>query len=286
LLVAACDTGQVANLSIRSPSPGDSFTRDTIGVFGGRVAVVEVDVFSSGLAVTELLVEGRDVSDNRGSAEVDISGDVTLLVRGLDESGEVVASDSVTIVVADPPLAQCTQWLDLFGVDYQAGPAAPGIANPITASTPIAGVDYSLGGAPAAQIHADCTLIRSLAESAGAMRRRGVTEVQAAAIYDEGNEGQHALGTAIDVSGYVRDGGEPVSVATDWVLDLEGQSTCGAPTDSDADAWLHDVICAVRETGLWTVALSPNYDPDLAGLFHFDLTGGERNAVDTGPNNH
>lgn len=299
LLLGACDTGEVANLSIRNPGPGDTFVRDTIGVFGGRIAQVEMDVRSSGLSDTEIIVEGRDVADGRGNAEVDVTGNVTLIVRGLDSRGEVIAEDSVDIVVNDPPIAQCTEWLDLFGIAYQSGPASPGIANPITANTPIVGLDYTLEGAPASTVYADCTLIRSLAESAGAMRRRGVAEVQAAEIYNyrcvagddntppNCNDGtsQHALGTAIDVSGYVTDDGDSINIGAEWVVDAQGQSTCGAPTDTERDAWLHDMICAVRETGLWSVALSPNYE-GMMGRFHFDLTSGERAAVDTGPDNH
>lgn len=291
-----CDTGEVPSLVVRAPSSGDTFTRDAIGIYGGRVAVVPVDVVASGVASTILVVEGREISDGRGNAEVDASGEVNLIIRGLDASGQIEVQETVPIVVNDPPIAQCTEWLDLFGVTYQSGPASPGISNPITADTPIVGVDYRGG----ATVYADCTLIRSLAESAGALRRRDVVEVIDAEVYNyrctagddntppncNDETSQHALGTAIDIAGFVLSDGDEISVAADWIVDAEGQSTCAAPTDTERDAFLHEVVCAVRETGLWSVALTPNHGPGMAGLFHLDLTSGERAPVDGGPDLH
>lgn len=295
-----CDTGAVADLRIYEPSPGDTFTRDTLGIYGGRVAVVRVDVVASGVARTVLMVEDQDVADGRGNAEVNASGDVNLVIAGVDASGEILVRETVPIIVNDPPISQCTGWLDLFGVTYQSGPPSPGIANPITADTPIVGIEYRSSGAPTPRptVYGDCTLIRSLAESAGALRRREVTEVVDTELYSyrcpagddntppncNDQPSQHALGTAIDITGYILDGGDELTIASDWIADAEGQSTCGAPTDNERDELLHELVCAQRQAGLWSVALTPNQG--MVGMFHLDLTSGERAPVDGGPNLH
>ena len=83
---------------------------------------------------------------------------------------------------------------------------------------------------------------------------------------------QHAYGRAIDVAGFVTGDGTSTSVNDDWVIDPDAEETCEAATDGAADAFLHDVACALHEAAVFQIILTPNYNADHRDHFHCDLT--------------
>lgn len=305
--VGAIDGGPT-HLSIESPAPGDRFVRDTVGRLGERVAAVDVDLDAGGLADIELYVDGLLVGDaDSGLAEIPRSGAVTLEARGLDGGGNVVTTASVELAIEDPEVADCHGWLDLFGLDWEPGPALQGVSDPVVARTPIVGVEYRYvaNAEGRAELTADCNLIRALAESAGILRRRGVVELADIGIYNyrcigggtppdcPSGVSQHAYATAIDIAGYTDAGGTFYSVNDDWVIDPEGEATCAAPTEGERDQFLHEIICAQKAAGVWNIVLTPNYNAAHRNHFHVDLSPGsdfiERASaplVDVGPDNH
>ncbi len=76
-------------------------------------------------------------------------------------------------------------------------------------------------------------------------------------------------------------------------MDPEGEETCDAATETGADAFLHDIVCAMYAAGVWNIALTPNYNIAHRDHFHLDLTPGEEFgqpasvlAVDHGRDRH
>jgi hypothetical protein len=303
--VGTIDGGPVS-LEIRSPAPGAAFVRDQIGRLGERVAAVDVDVAAGGLAAVELWAGDLLVGDG-GLAEIPLTGDVALEARGIGRGGDVVLVAAVDLTIDDPAIADCAGWLDLFGLDWQPGPALQGVAEPVRVQMPLVGVDYRyvVNAEPRADLLADCSLIRALAESAGILRRRDVVELADIGIYNyrcigggtppdcPSGVSQHAYATAIDVAGYTDAAGTFYSVNDDWIIDPDGGATCAAATDGDKDSFLHEIICAQKAAGVWNIVLTPNYNAAHRNHFHVDLSPGsdfiERApapAVDLGPDLH
>jgi hypothetical protein len=167
------------------------------------------------------------------------------------------------------------------------------------------GLGYRGVGAtsPRTTLFGDCTLIRSLAHAASFLRERGVVEITDYGIYNYRCIGsgtppncpnglsQHAYATAIDLAGFTVDDSTYASVNDDWVIDPDAQDTCEAPTEGGKDAFLHELICALKGAGIWNIVLTPNYNADHRNHFHVDLTPGanflrQRGGVDSGPDRH
>jgi len=41
-----------------------------------------------------------------------------------------------------------------------------------------------------------------------------------------------------------------------------------------ADAFLHELICTLKDAGVWNIVLTPNYNADHRDHFHVDRTQG------------
>jgi hypothetical protein len=184
--------------------------------------------------------------------------------------------------------ADCLEWLDFYGVDYELGPERQGIATPVTVTTPINGIEYRYyyNDDPRATFLMDCSLAHALAKAAPIMRARDVVEVLDIGVYNyrcigEGEPpdcpngmSQHAYAKAIDMAGFTTSAGDYYSVEFDWVIDASDETTCDAVHDSDADAFLHDLACEMKAKGVWNIVLTPNYNAGHRNHFHVDLTTG------------
>ena len=133
----------------------------------------------------------------------------------------------------------------------------------------------------------DCSLIKSLAEAAPILRRRGIVEVSDFGVYNYrciGNVGtppecpkgvsQHAYGNAIDIASVKDADGTSYTVETDWVIDPDPQETCEAQAEPGKDTFLHELICELKGNGVWNIVLTPNYNADHRDHFHVDLKAG------------
>ena len=83
----------------------------------------------------------------------------------------------------------------------------------------------------------------------------------------------------------------PATVRSDDFVMIRGMPTCAAETEPGADAFLHELICALKEAGTWNIVLTPNYNADHRDHFHVDLTPdsdfiSRRGPVDFGVDNH
>jgi hypothetical protein len=295
VVLTACGTdldGPIA-ISFESPSAGASFTRNSLGVNGALVAAVPVSVAIEGLpsrvtlAVGDRLQADLDAAGN-GTAELPAAGTQTLTATAYDLDEVAVATATVEVTIADPTPADCHAWLDLYGLTYTLGPAMPGVADPVRAVMPINGLGYRVvGGAdPRQSLFGDCTIILSLARAASFMRERGIVEVSDYGVYNYRCIGggtppdcpngisQHASATAIDLAGFTDGEGTFYSVNDDWVIDPDAEDTCEAQAEPGKDEFLHELICAMKHAGLWTIVLTPNYNADHRNHFHVDLTPG------------
>lgn len=293
-------------LSIVGPAPASSHLRDFVGYYGALVARVELEVQADGpysfiafedAAGTPL---GNPGADLVLPADFGVDGPVTVTALAYDQNGDVAASDTVEFTVEAPEPADCYEWLDLYGLDYTTGPDRPGVAEPVTVTTPINGVSYRYVSreSPRSTFFMHCDLALALAQSAYHMRVRDVIEVVDIGVYNYRCIGggtppdcpngisQHAYARAIDIAGYTTGDGSYYSVNDDWIIDPDGESTCGADTEPGKDSFLHELICAQKAEGIWNTVLTPNYNAGHRDHFHIDRRPGadyiERTGVDIG----
>lgn len=300
-------------LAFASPAPGSTHTRDTVEPsLGWLAADVAVELTVSGGTPATIELSAGDLAlgtaDAAGRAALMLiePGPHTLTATAEDAAGAVLATATLDVEVTDPDIATCRGWLDLYGADYTVGPERPGVADPVTMTTPINGMPYRYLGSAAVRptFFMDCTLAKSLLEAAPYLRARGVVEVSDIGVYNYrciGGVGtppdcpngisQHAYAKGIDIAGFTLEGGSFYSVNDDWVIDPEAEMTCSAATESEADAFLHEAICALKSGSVWNIVLTPNYNTAHRNHFHVDLTTGsnyinKRLAVDDGPDLH
>jgi hypothetical protein len=289
LILAGCSVeADVASLSIVSPVSGSTFTRDQLAASGDLVAGIGIEVETGGdiarVAITSGDVVLGDVVDGKLAAELAQTGPVTLTAAAFGSGGEELVTASVDVTIAEPMVADCHGWLDLYHLDYTTGPDNLGVADPITVTLPLNGVAYRYSGNTSQRktLYGDCTLMKSLAQAAAIVRRHDVSEIVDIGIYNyrcidqtktppNCTMSQHAYAKAIDIAQLVTGDGTHYSVLDDWGIDPSGD-TCTAPTEGDKDAWLHRVICELKQAGVWNIVLTPNYNDAHRNHFHVDLT--------------
>jgi hypothetical protein len=294
-------------LAFVAPAPGATFAREVVSESGELAALVDVEVAVAGAPARVELHRGElavGVLDGGGRAALELvdAGAVTLTATAYDAAGAVLATTAVAVVVVEPAAADCHAWLDLYGLDWEPAAAQLGVADPVTVRPPINGVGYRYveNAAPRTSFFMDCQLARSLARAAPVLRARGVVEVADIGVYNyrcigggvppcERGLSQHAQAMGIDIAGVTDGDGVFSSVNDDWVIDTE--PTCTAPTEAGKDEYLHELICALKAAGVWTIVLTPNYNAAHRNHFHVDLTPGSDylrayRGVDDGPDWH
>ncbi len=313
LSVGGDDDGEPVTLAFTSPDPGARAVRDTVEpTLGWRAAVIDVTVAVTGtpatieLAAGDLALGTLDVVTGTGQVLLVEPGPATLTATARNAAGEVVATATVELEVAEPEPASCKAWLDLYGAVYTVGPTRVGVSDPVTITTPINGVRYRASGAasPRATFFMDCTLARSLLEAAPHLRARGIVEVTDIGVYNYRCIGggtppdcpnglsQHAYAKGIDIAALTAADGTTYSVNDDWVIDPSTERTCAAATSDAKDALLHDAICALKADQVWNIVLTPNYNADHRNHFHVDLTTGsdfirkQGDHTDVGPDDY
>ncbi len=288
--------GMVAGgtLSFTGPTNGSAHTRDAVGKFGDLVAAIDLAVEVSG-AIDRVTFETRvgtplgtgNNADFGLRARLLTDGDHTIIAKGY--VGEVVvATAELSVMVEAATAADCYGWLDLYGLDYERGPANQGVSNPVTVTTPINGMSHRYVSRTTSRetFFMDCSLALSLARAAPHMRRRDVIELVDIGVYNyrcigggtppdcPNGVSQHAYAKAIDIAGFTTGDGEYYSIPDDWVIDPRGEATCDAATENDRDEFLHRLICDIKADGVWNIVLTPNYNDSHRGHFHVDLTEG------------
>jgi hypothetical protein len=300
-------------LAITAPAAGSSYMRAAVGSAGTLVARVPFSADASGdIARIEVAVDGEPALSIEGPAwdgDVDVADDGahTLTATGYDAAGATVTLAEVDVSIDPPQAESCHEWLDLYGLDYELGPSREGVADPVTVTTPINGIEYRYYGQDKVRssMFMDCELALSLAEAASHLRAHDVVEATDIGIYNYRCIGggtppdcprgvsEHAYALAIDLHGFTDAGGTFYSVEDDWVIDPDGEETCSATTENAKDRFLHELICELKDAGVWNIVLTPNYNADHRNHFHVDLKPGsdfieftDPWTVDVGPDLH
>jgi hypothetical protein len=289
------DDGGDVTLAFVTPTVGAALARDALEPQNGwRAATVDVELAVTGspamieLAAGEVALGAIDAASGRGQVVLTEAGAVTLTATAKDAAGTALATATVDVTVGDPTLASCRAFLDLYGVTYTVGPMNPGVPDPVTVTTPINGMPYrySANTNPRATFFMDCSLARSLILAAPHLRSRGVVEVADIGVYNYRCIGggtppdcpngisQHAYAKGIDIAGVTDTAGVFYSVNDDWVIDPTAEKTCEAATSNEKDAFLHELICAIKADKIWNIVLTPNYNAAHRNHFHVDLTTG------------
>ena len=289
LVAVGCGTDEPPSVAFVSPAPGASFARDALGDTGALVATVPIQLDLGGDIARVAVTRGESAigdANEEGAitAVLRSDGAATLTATAYDAADKVLATASVDIDVTAPQAATCQDWLDLYHLDYTAGPTNLGIADPITVKAPVNGVAYRYNGNADQRktVYGDCSLIKSLAEAAPVMRQHDIVELVDIGIYNyrcidqtktppNCSLSQHAYAKAIDIAAFVDGAGTKYSVLTDWLID-PATTTCSAATDGDKDTFLHTVICALKAADVWNIVLTPNYNSAHRNHFHVDLT--------------
>ncbi|MBZ0232832.1 MAG: extensin family protein [Deltaproteobacteria bacterium] len=286
-------SGEVT-LAFVTPAANATFVRDTLEPQDGwRAATVDVELAVGGspatieLAAGDLALGAIDAS-GRGQFTLIDAGALTLTATARDAAGAALATATVDVMVGDPDVATCREWLDLYGVTYTVGPMNAGVPDPVTVTTPVNGMvyRYSASTNPRATFFMDCSLARSLVLAAPHLRSRGIVEVADIGVYNYRCIGggtppdcpngisQHAYAKGIDIAGVEDAQGTFYSVNDDWVIDPSTEKTCEAATSNEKDAFLHELICAIKADKVWNIVLTPNYNDAHRNHFHVDLTTG------------
>jgi len=285
------DAAGAATLAIVTPAEGSVFARESLSALGALVAEVPVAIEKVG-PIARIDVFSNDALSGEGDQVVAViaqDGPAAIRVVGYDADGAVIAEASVGVVVQAPEVDDCYGWLDRYQLDYELGPNNEGVDQPVTVTTPINGMVYRYyyNEDPRSKFFMHCELAHALAKAAPIMRERDVVEVLDIGVYNYrciGGEGvppdcpngisQHAYAKGIDIAGFTTSDDEFFSVNDDWVIDGDGESTCGAATEGPKDAFLHEIICTMKAQGVWNIALTPNYNGTHRNHFHVDVKTG------------
>jgi hypothetical protein len=165
----------------------------------------------------------------------------------------------------------------------------PGVATALRFTGPVEGVSFVTAGWRSPYGVVDCRLGLTLAELAQLLAEHQVTRVIIGTAYRPGSRlprskkrSQHAHGLAVDVIGFVLQGGETLMVERDWEPQL-GQPTCGptshALPNTEAAIKLRNLVCDIARRGFFHYILTPNYDAPHADHIHWDIKRNARRTV-------
>lgn len=185
----------------------------------------------------------------------------------------------------------CQTQLNALGVTWKDSGAVKGIADPITVSSPIRGVDFRyVASKTTAPILGNCAFFLKLAVAADKMKAYGVAEFTHIGTYNyrtiagSSKLSQHALGMAIDIAGFRTTGGVYYSVANNshFVKNTSG-GTCSQARTTAGDKLFKGWACDVHAANIFNIILTPNYNAAHRDHFHIDLTvGGDTIKSSTG----
>lgn len=168
---------------------------------------------------------------------------------------------------------------------------ALGVMAPVRLLGPINGIHFRGEGTDeqrAKSVHeiVDCRVALSLFDSTALLKRHGIVEVRHFSMYRLPPPSwprsrvatRHLGGLAIDMGRFLRADGSALDVDRDFHGAIDAK-TCGPgagprPATKDALA-LRALLCEIVAERLFTVVLTPNYDPPHKNHFHLELAPGK-----------
>lgn len=219
---------------------------------------------------------GSAPRDRIAAARDRIAAAETASGGAVEDRGEPIAVESAATKSASAPTPKtCREALADRGVVF--GDAAPSktVRDPVKLAPTLGGVVFRhQSDATPRYLWVDCRFALRLHEAAGLLSARGVREVVHVGTYEpKCNNGgtpdtnpdcapsAHALGMAIDIVSVKREREglrEELSFEKDFVKRRDRTPTCTMPRDSERDAFLKDLVCALD--GTFNAILTPNWD--------------------------
>jgi hypothetical protein len=126
----------------------------------------------------------------------------------------------------------------------------------------------------------DCRLLLALDDLATIAGDRGITTVRYNSTYRRGwgKKGhRHPAGVAIDIVGFVKDGGHELVVLDDFDGSGIGSKTCGdgaTPAPEGKARELRELVCALHSAHVFNLILSPHYDRRHKDHLHLEVRRG------------
>jgi hypothetical protein len=146
------------------------------------------------------------------------------------------------------------------------------LEEPVTLQSPVLGIDICTSSRCSSMLMA-CPLARAIVDMTDVLRDYGITQVthrgtvSCRTIGGSDRLSQHALGRAIDISGFTDVNGQSYDVGDDWEQDnTDPQTTRGR--------LLYDVVHELHDEGIFNIILTPDYNEAHRTVFHLDLTEG------------
>jgi hypothetical protein len=290
-------TSGSVTVTITAPSSGATVHRDYLYMDGRWVARVTFTAKVTGGSPSSVewmvggLVRGEGVPPDYAFTTnfyADGPQAFDAVVHGAHDAELGRASVALTVAAPTADQADCPTQLGVLGVQFTSGPTTMGIANPITMSLPLKGMNFTAGGttSPRANLLMDCAFALSLWRFVDVLQARHVTGVVDGGLYKyrcvSGTEqppcptsglSQHALGLALDIQALKIADGTTLVVADDWQVDTlaSGQTTCTVvPAGTLRNQELHSIVCDIWETKTFGVLLTPNYRPTQTFIY-FDI---------------
>ncbi len=182
-----------------------------------------------------------------------------------------------------PPATEdldCLADLIEAGLDFQVGPASPGIKTPVTVTTwNLGGVRYVPYYPDQHLTQMDCRLVRTLVRAGPVLRSVGVREVVWSSAYRPPDRAQilgakpynkHTEGLAIDIHAFRFGGKIQADVARNYEkgLGFQRDASCLGRPDTQEGFLLRLVACRLDASDLFQEILTPDYDSDHWNHFH------------------
>lgn len=179
-----------------------------------------------------------------------------------------------------PPPTECTTALEETGLGFTRPDISDGVAaitakiqrscqidTPVLLASPIHNIDFRETGRRLAEnVLVSCEMARAVDAMARVMEELDVVEVEHVGTYNcRGIAGStrlsaHAEGKALDIKGFERTTGTPVSVLNDW----NGRS-------KEKRAFLRTLVKKLRATGMFRTILTPDSNAAHRDHLHLEI---------------
>jgi hypothetical protein len=210
--------------------------------------------------------------------------------QGIDALKHPIALDAVARRNANLTTASCVRQLRAKKYPFRRVGAFKGIATPVRVDGEIEGVKFRVPGVKSKFGVLDCRLALTLVEFARFLKAVGVVQVTVDNFYrpnahlpgKRSKRSQHAYGLAIDLTSFILEGGQVLSIEDDWGAGSDTEP-CGpralltAPTENTVK--LRELVCNLVTEQIFHHHLTPSHDLAHRNHLHLDIKRDEASVT-------